>query len=177
MEEEQSFASRGAVVTAVGDMPDRVPARGATFWTIVALAAAIVGLDQATKWWILERFALHESRPVTSYFSLTLVHNTGTAFGLFQDNNQALTVLAFLILAGLLYAARGISERGGWWGSVGVAFVLGGAVGNIIDRFRFGRVIDFLDFHFWPVFNVADSAITVGAVAIAFALWTVKEPR
>jgi hypothetical protein len=91
---------------------------------------------------------------------MTYVQNTGTAFGFFQGNNRALGLLAFIILVALLYGARGLTERGGFWGAIGVAFVLGGAVGNMIDRFHYGRVIDFIDFRFWPVFNVADSAIT-----------------
>ena len=99
---------------------------------------------------------------MTSWFYLTFVQNTGTAFGLFQGNNRALLLLAFIILAVLLYGARGLTERGGFWGALGVALVLGGAFGNIMDRMHYGQVIDFLDFKVWPVFNIADSAISRG---------------
>ena len=106
---------------------------------------------------------------------MTYVENTGTAFGFLQGNNKALAIFAFMILVALLYGARGLSERGGFWGALGVALVLGGAVGNIMDRIHFGRVIDFLDFRVWPVFNVADSAITVGTLCILMGLFR-KEP-
>lgn len=144
------------------------------FGTILALAGGITVIDQLTKFWAMHRFHLGESLPVTTFFSLTLVFNTGSAFGLFQGNNKALLILAFVILAVLLYSARGICEKGGRWGALGVAFVLGGALGNIIDRIRIGQVIDFLDFHVWPVFNVADSAITVGAGLLMVGLWRDK---
>ena len=63
-----------------------------------------------------------------------------------------------------------MTERGGFWGALGVALVLGGAVGNVMDRIHYGQVIDFLDFRVWPVFNVADSAITVGTLSIIVGL-------
>lgn len=140
------------------------------FGGILTIASIVVLLDRLSKAWILRHLSLHESRPLTSYFSLTLVHNTGSAFGMFQGNNKALLILAFVILASLLYGARGLSERGGFWGALGVALVLGGAIGNMVDRIRFGQVIDFLDFHVWPVFNIADSAITVGILCIMIGL-------
>lgn len=153
----------------------RLRSNEATFWTILSIAAAVIFADQFTKSWVLQRFQLGESRPITAFLSFTFVENTGTAFGLFQGNNRALLILSMVILGALLYAARGLSERGGWWGALGVSFVLGGAIGNMLDRMNHGRVIDFLDFKVWPVFNVADSAITVGAVAIAISLWFDRE--
>ena len=80
-------------------------------------------------------------------------------------------ILALGIVGFLIYAARGITERGGALGFWGLSLVLGGALGNIVDRLRFGRVIDFLDFRVWPVFNIADSAVTVGTVALMIGLW------
>ncbi len=144
------------------------------FTSILGLGSAVAFFDQWTKWWTMNHFQLGDTQPLTPFFSLTLVFNTGSAFGLFAGNNRALLVLAFMILGMLLYGARGFTERGGTWAAVGVALIFGGAVGNIIDRFRFGRVVDFLDFHFWPVFNVADSAICVGAGLLMLALW--KDP-
>jgi len=142
--------------------------------TILSLAGVVTLVDQVSKWWVLRHFTLGETLPVTSFFSLTLVYNTGSAFGMFQGNNKALLILAFVILGILIYSARGLCERGGRWGALGVAFVLGGAVGNIIDRIRYGQVVDFFDFHFWPVFNVADSAISVGAALLMIGLWKDK---
>jgi signal peptidase II len=140
------------------------------FGGILTIAGITLLLDRLSKAWVIHHFQLGESHRLASYFYWTYVRNTGTAFGLFQGNNKALVIMAFLILASLLYGARGLSERGGFWGALGVALVLGGAVGNVIDRLHYGCVIDFLDFRVWPVFNVADSAITVGAISIIIGL-------
>src|SRR5690348_6823538 len=134
------------------------------FGGIMMIAGTVLLVDRLSKAWIRHHFELGESRKVTAWFYLTFVQNTGTAFGLFQGNNKALLILGAAILATLLYGARGLAERGGFWGALGVALVLGGAVGNIMDRLHYGQVIDFLDFRIWPVFNVADSAITVGTI-------------
>ncbi len=141
------------------------------FATMLTLAGILFVVDRLTKWWIIKHFVLGESRPYGRYFSLTYVQNTGTAFGLMQNSNKALLVLGLVILGSLLYAARGLYERGGMISLVGISHVLGGALGNLLDRYRHGYVVDFLDFHFWPVFNVADSAITVGTIVIMFGLF------
>ena len=146
------------------------------FGGIMMIAAAVLLLDRFSKEWVRHHFQLGESRPILSWFFLTYVQNTGTAFGLFQGNNKALLILAFLILGALPYGARGLAERGGFWGALGVALVLGGAVGNVIDRIHYGRVIDFLDFRVWPVFNIADSAVTVGTISLMIGLlWKEKQ--
>lgn len=142
----------------------------------MTIAGVVLVLDRLSKAWIRHHFQLGESRAITSWFSLTFVQNTGTAFGFFQGNNKALLILAFLILAALLYGARGLSERGGFWGALGVALVLGGAVGNLMDRIHYGQVIDFLDFRVWPVFNIADSAITVGTISLVIGLMLRDRP-
>lgn len=145
------------------------------FGGILTIAGITLLLDRLSKAWIMDHFRLGESRRIASYFYLTFVKNTGTAFGIFQGNNKALLILAVLILGSLLYGARGLSERGGFWGALGVALVLGGAVGNMVDRVHYGHVIDFLDFRVWPVFNIADSAITVGAFSLVIGLLKNKE--
>jgi signal peptidase II len=149
--------------------------RKPAFTTIGILAAIVVLLDQWTKRWITTHFYLGETRPFGPHFSLTYVHNTGTAFGMFQGNNLVLLLLGFVILGVLLYSARELCERGGWLSVVGIGLVAGGAIGNLIDRMLIGRVIDFLDFHFWPVFNVADSAISVGAIGLALGIFRKEE--
>jgi signal peptidase II len=138
---------------------------------MLMLAAVIVLLDRFSKSWVMTHFRPGDSRALTRFFSLTYIQNTGMAFGLLQGRNHALLMATFIILSILFYSARGLSERGGWPGFIGIALVIGGAIGNIIDRMRFDRVIDFLDFHFWPVFNLADSAITVGAAFIFLGVW------
>jgi len=145
------------------------------FGGILSIAGAVLLVDRFTKAWVRHHFQLGESKRIAAWFYLTYVQNTGTAFGLFQGNNKALLILAFVILGALLYGARGLTERGGFWGALGVALVLGGAVGNVMDRMHFGQVIDFLDFRVWPVFNIADSAISIGTLSIMIGLLR-KEP-
>jgi signal peptidase II len=135
------------------------------------IAALIVVLDQATKVIVRRRFELHESLEVIpGFFSLTRVHNTGAAFGMLNDvdfplKSVLLALVATAALAGVaLYAAMLPPTQ--WLARTGLAFILGGAAGNLVDRVTGGYVVDFFDFywrgwHFWA-FNVADAAITVG---------------
>jgi signal peptidase II len=139
---------------------------------IAGLAAVVLGLDQATKWWMLQRLALGESVPLLpGVFHLTLVRNPGIAFGLFARHGGLVLGLALLLLAVLVVTVK--SKPSAWPAPVpwAMGLILGGALGNLVDRVRFGAVVDFLDFRVWPVFNLADSCITVGAVLIAWAWW------
>lgn len=141
----------------------------------VILAAFVILLDHATKVWLASSFLPGESRiiiPHVLYF--TYVQNYHGAFGLFGSHPLLLTALASVVLISfyLWYRREGASA------GVHVAFALifGGAVGNIIDRLRSGYVHDFIDLRWWPVFNVADSAITIG-VAILLLQMLVHEKR
>ena len=122
----------------------------------------VVLLDQAAKALALRFLSFDQSLPlIQGFFHLTLVHNTGVAFGFFRGHEGALLVLITMSLFFLwVWAVRMESKSAG--GRIAFALILGGALGNWIDRVRFGAVIDFLDFRIWPVFNVADSAITLG---------------
>lgn len=144
--------------------------RRARFPIMLVIAGAVVTLDRFTKNWFLEHFQVGESRQVFKFLYFTLVKNTGTAFGLLQGNNRGLLIVSFVILGVLLYGARGLVERGGTWAFWGVALILGGALGNIVDRYLYAQVIDFIDLRVWPVFNVADSAITVGTLSLMIGL-------
>jgi signal peptidase II len=134
------------------------------------VASTVLVVDQATKWLVLAHF-LPQPRTVAvaPFFNLVLAWNRGISFSLFHSEaNYAplvLSLLAVLIAAGLvLWLARAESH----WLQIGIGLVVGGAIGNVIDRIRFGAVVDFLDFHLggwhWPAFNIADSAITVGVL-------------
>ena len=133
--------------------------------------ALVLILDQLTKWWVMASFAPLESLEVVpGFFNLTFITNTGAAFGMFAGEQTIWRQLFFvgvavLALVGLFFAYRHYREEG-WLYLAAIGLIGGGAVGNVIDRLRFGAVIDFLDFyigdHHWPAFNVADSAITVG---------------
>ena len=147
----------------------------AWFPTMLLIAGILVIIDHFTKLWFLHHYQLGESHRLAEYLYLTLVLNTGTAFGLFQNNNRALLLLAYAILGVVVYAARGLCERGGRWAFLGVSLIMGGAIGNIVDRHIYGHVIDFIDLRFWPVFNLADSAITIGAICTAIGLLLPEE--
>ncbi|MCM8812038.1 MAG: signal peptidase II [Candidatus Omnitrophica bacterium] len=107
---------------------------------------------------------------IPDFFHLTLVKNTGVAFGLLKGYSIPVTLATFVIIAALFWSLWRRVEARGTLFLVSFGLVLGGAVGNLIDRFRFGGVIDFLDFRVWPVFNVADSCITVGALFLAWQM-------
>ena len=132
------------------------------------MAAGIILVDQATKAWVLGQFFLHETRPVTEFFNLVLVFNSGAAFSFLAGaggwQKWLFVILALAISAWLLVMLRQhTAER---LLPAALSLVLGGAIGNVIDRLRFDAVVDFLDFHVagwhWPAFNIADSAITAG---------------
>jgi signal peptidase II len=133
----------------------------AVFWYVVFL---VILLDQTTKTWITETFFLGQSNTVIpGLFNLTYIHNEGTAFGMFQGNNYGMLVVVVLIMGFLVWFSRYLL-----WERVDVnvlaACILGGGIGNVIDRIHNKAVIDFLDFHIqghhWPAFNVADAAVS-----------------
>lgn len=138
------------------------------------LAALVILFDQASKIYVLALF--DPPRPiieVTSFLNIVLVWNRGISFGLFGSGADympwVLSGLALVIAVVLVVWLARVRTR---LPAIGIALVLGGAVGNVIDRIRFGAVVDFVDFHLsgwhWPAFNVADSAITVGVVLLLY---------
>ena len=135
----------------------------------LGLAAVVLVLDQATKWWMLEvvGIALRPPIEVTPFFNLVMVWNRGVSFGLFAHEAEVMPyvlsgVAVAISVALFVWLAR--AERR--WIAAAIGLVVGGAVGNVIDRLRFGAVADFFDLHVagwhWPAFNVADAAIVVG---------------
>src|SRR5258708_31396752 len=141
-------------------------------WRWFALAAAVVLADQVTKAIVLGRFALGERLEVTGFFNMVLVYNKGAAFSFLSDAAgwQTPALIVFALAAIALVGTFIVRSPGRRLLCTGLALILGGALGNLIDRLRFGQVVDFLDFHaagwHWPAFNVADSAITVGAALL-----------
>ena len=137
---------------------------------VVFPALTVLAADQATKWFALEYLSRVPTVPVLpGFFHLTFVLNSGVAFGFFQGHGLWITVGTLGILALLFRATLRVDP--GRWVPVCLGLILGGAVGNLVDRLRFGGVVDFLDFRVWPVFNLADSCITVGAALLAVGLW------
>jgi signal peptidase II len=142
-------------------------------WEIVACVAAIVlVVDQLSKALVLTFLAPGAPHAevviVPGLLRLYYVENTGAAFGLFQGKNPLLAFLAFGVVVALVVWFRELVRF--WLGALALGLQLGGAVGNLIDRFRHGFVVDFIDFSFWPTFNVADSAITIGVLMLLYVL-------
>lgn len=160
--------------------------RPPSFATLILLALLVVAADQYTKWLVMTRFMLHETVPVISgFFNLTYLHNTGAAFGLLAGANPAWRVSFFVgvacaALIFILFAFQQYRQRGRLYLIV-FSLISGGAVGNLLDRVRYGSVVDFLDFYLgsyhWPAFNVADSAIVVGVGLFLLAGFFDREKR
>lgn len=139
----------------------------------LALAVMAVVLDQMSKWWFFRFLVVEGNSPVQvmPFFNLVTVWNYGVSFGLFNSGSAtAAWVFAALALAITAALAIWLSRTDRTLIAAALGLVIGGAVGNVIDRVRFGAVFDFLDFHafgwHWPAFNVADSAITLGVAAL-----------
>ena len=143
---------------------------------IFIIIVPIIFLDQLTKFIISSKLALHESLPIIrNIFHLTLVHNSGAAFGIFK-NQVPIFIVASLLAVCLIYRSLTKDKSKGFsLYSFSLGLIFAGALGNLIDRIIFGYVIDFLDFRVWPVFNLADSAITIGAVLLSYCL--LKPPQ
>jgi signal peptidase II len=135
-------------------------------------AAAIVLADQLTNWLMLARFAPGERLELTGFFNLVLVFNKGAAFSFLAAAQgwQTPLLAAFALGAAVVVSVLIVRSPERRLLCAGLALILGGALGNLVDRLRFGHVVDFLDLHaagcHWPAFNVADSAITIGAALL-----------
>lgn len=146
---------------------------------VLVLAGAVVALDQITKAVVLQRLPLGVPVSVIDgLLALTLVLNPGLAFGLLgtvpDGWRWVVAALSLVALAVLARVALRVLPDGGWASRLAIGLIFGGAVGNLVDRARFGAVVDFVDVYWrgwhWPAFNVADSAITVGVALLALRL-------
>ncbi|CAN5817311.1 signal peptidase II [soil metagenome] len=151
------------------------PARRISLSAETAIPIGVLILDQLTKAWIRSSMSLNETIPVIGdVVRLTYIHNEGAAFGLSigEYSSQVFLVLAAIASALVLYLLL-TAPRAERMQRIALALILGGALGNIVDRIRWSMVVDFIQVgvagHFWPIFNVADSAVTVGAAMLA---WT-----
>ena len=154
-------------------MPSRIT-RQAPAWLLWPLAAGVFVLDRLAKLWVLDALATEHTKDVLGDFlRFTYVRNPGVAFGLFAGHGLSLGWLSLIALAAVLWLAVRAPSRA-WPRAVALGLILGGAIGNLFDRLRWGSVVDFIDVgigphRFWT-FNVADSAITVGVVVWAASL-------
>ncbi len=138
---------------------------------VPAIALIVLIADQASKAWVLENIPLNTSfdviPPFNWIFVLTHITNAGAAFGLFPQLGIVFTFVALVVSFAIVWYIRSI-PAGQWLVRVSLGLQLGGAIGNLIDRLRFGYVIDMLYVRYWPVFNLADSAIVCG---VALLMW------
>ena len=143
---------------------------------LVGIAGAIIALDQWTKWLVRENIPfgtqwLPESLAwLSPYARLVNWHNSGAAFGMFQNGGMIFTVLAFIVIGAILYYSPHVEEED-WSLRLAMSMQLGGAAGNLVDRLVFGKVTDFLSVGTFPVFNVADASITVGVGVLLLGVW------
>ena len=131
------------------------------------LTLFIISLDQISKYIVIQNLKLGESVPNSGIFRFTHAQNTGTAFSLFQNQTDILTIVSFVAIVLIIFIYLSIEKPSNYiYLSYGLFF--GGAFGNLIDRIRLGYVTDFFDVGFWPIFNIADSAITIGIILMIF---------
>lgn len=139
----------------------------------------VLSLDQISKFVITKNLFLHQSIPIIKgFFHLTLIHNRGAAFGILKNQTYffiIISVVAIIVIFSSLFnhqRRKGVSNY-----TICLGLILAGAAGNLLDRVFFGYVIDFLDFRIWPVFNIADSAITIGAVLLGWGILFGKQRK
>ncbi len=155
----------------------KVNYRQGKWWNVVFFLTAllIAAADQVIKLWIRSNLAIGVSLPEVGFFRITHIHNTGAAFGLFQGQSFALIMVSFVgvvvILVYVLFFYRRFPLPNNTLGRIALGLILGGTVGNLIDRLYFGYVIDFIYVgNWWPAFNIADSAVVVGVIILAYSL-------
>ena len=138
---------------------------------VVSTAILIVLIDQLTKFIIKQNFQLSQSIPVIkNILHLTYVTNTGSAFGLFKKLNIFFIFISIIVII-VIYLYLNKIKNNERLLQFAVGLLLGGTLGNLIDRLMYGSVIDFIDFRIWPVFNVADSAVTISIILLIVLLW------
>ena len=154
-------------------MPNSKLSNSKQLWLLLSIAVVVFFADQLTKLWIVNQYIYGASEPVTSFFNLVRVHNFGAAFSFLNNEGGwqrwGFSIFAALVSLVILVWITRLSTQQKLEG-LALALILGGALGNLYDRLTLGYVVDFLDFHWsgrhFPAFNIADSAISVGAVLI-----------
>jgi signal peptidase II len=142
------------------------------------VAGLVLALDELSQAWVVRNIPLHEVwvpfPALANVFWFRHVTNTGAAFGLFQGGGTALKIIAVVVILAIIAYTRYLpTER--WIVQLSLGLQLGGAMGNLVDRFRNGRVVDFIDVPYWPTFNVADSCLVVGVIILALIMLFERE--
>jgi len=141
---------------------------------LLGVAILVLVLDQLTKLWVLTSLAEGDWwSPLPGLwrvFRITHVTNSGAAFGIFPNQGNFFIFVAIIVALAIVLYYRHL-PTGDWLVRLSLGLQLGGAIGNLLDRLRFGYVVDFIDIGFWPIFNVADAAIVTGVAILAYCLW------
>jgi len=136
---------------------------GSYFWIIIA----VVLLDQFSKWIVRINFNINDSVNLIKTLNLAYITNTGSAFGILKGANSYLIFFSLIVLGLIMFYWDKIASKE----KIFFALIVGGIIGNLIDRISYGYVVDFIAFTFWPAFNAADSALTIGIVGLIFYNW------
>ena len=141
------------------------------YMTIFSTALIIIIIDQVAKFLIKTNFQLNQTLPIISnIFHLTYIHNFGAGFGILQHQKYFLIFISIIVIGFIFYYLDRIRNNERLLQML-VGFVLGGTIGNLTDRIINGYVIDFLDFRIWPIFNFADSFVTIGVIGLIMYFW------
>ena len=141
---------------------------------IIILAFAVIILDQVTKYLAVVNVSQGNITIISGFFDLTLAQNTGAAFSIMQNGKWFFLIFTPIIIGAILFYII-YKAKDSLLVSISLSLIIGGAVGNYIDRIRLGYVVDFLDFKVWPVFNVADSFVVIGTCLFAWYLFFISE--
>jgi len=149
------------------------------YLTLLGISGTVVALDQWTKWLVRSNLPFEGTwlpdwlAPLSPYARIVHWYNSGAAFGMFQNGGAVFTTLALVVILAILYYFPRV-DAGDWTLRLAMGLQLGGATGNLVDRLTLGKVTDFIQIGAFPVFNLADSAISVGVVVLLLGVW-IKE--
>lgn len=140
---------------------------------MVSLITVLVFIiDRVVKLYIINNFSLYESKMfIGKIVSLTYVRNTGAAFSILRGRRTFFIIMTIVMLFLIIYLYNKVLEKN-IYSKISVGLILGGALGNFYDRIVYHYVVDFIDFHFFPVFNIADSALVIGTIILSIIIWT-----
>ena len=144
---------------------------GRRYFTVFSAALIIIIIDQVAKLLIKANFQLNQTLPIiNNIFHLTYIRNFGAGFGILQQQRWILVFISIMVIGFIFYYLDKINKQERFLQII-AGFVLGGTIGNLIDRALYGYVTDFLDFRIWPVFNFADSFVTIGVIGLIIYFW------
>lgn len=148
--------------------------RSLSFLVLLGVAVLVLALDQLTKAWVLTSLPQDgwwsPLPALWRVFRITHITNSGAAFGIFPNQGNFFIIIAIVVVLAIVLYYRYL-PAGSWLVRLSLGLQLGGAIGNLLDRIRYGHVVDFVDIGFWPIFNVADLAIVTGVGILAYCLW------